>query len=394
MNKKEVAEIKKNFNDKSGFFSINRVVMAYIDAEREVHCKENKLFASLPDEETEVLYESLKKVLGGSLGKNLTEYAFPNESYEDGGAQNVFYTAVKSKLDNEEAVNAAIDRIRENMQYDAAYCILMAHCSYSIMIKDKNDDNIGESDGEYNFIITAICPMNTNTDGLFYNSDENTIEKKSNTDLIINRAPTDGFLYPTYSDRSPDVNSVLYFTKTPKKPNLSVIEDVLDCRFTMTADNEKEKFRQVLGEVVGDELDYTVITKVNDIIKDVIAQNKTETEPPLIDDSRLRTILSDAGVSAEKLEGLTAAYETAVGEDGKGFTASNLVENKTVVSTSEITINIGKDATEKLRTGVIQGRKCLIIDLDDPEITVNGFEAAIETASAPVTQQEEPAASV
>ena len=115
MNKKEVAEIKKNFNDKSGFFSINRVVMAYIDAEREVHCKENKLFASLPDEETEVLYESLKKVLGGSLGKNLTEYAFPNESYEDGGAQNVFYTAVKSKLDNEEAVDAAIDRIRENM---------------------------------------------------------------------------------------------------------------------------------------------------------------------------------------------------------------------------------------------------------------------------------------
>ena len=83
-----------------------------------------------------------------------------------------------------------------------------------------------------------------------------------------------------------------------------------------------------------------------------------------------------------------------MGEDGKGFTASNLVENKTVVSTSEITINIGKDATEKLRTGVIQGRKCLIIDLDDPEITVNGFEAAIETASAPFAQQEESAASV
>ena len=382
MNKKDIAEIKKNFNDKSGFFTINRVVMAYIDAEREVHCKENKSFPMFSEEETEVLFESLKKVLSGSLGKNLTEYPFPNEAYEEGGAQNIFYAAVKSKLEDETAVDNALDRIRENLQYDAAYCIHMAHCSYSIMIKDKNDDKIGESDGQYNFIVTAICPMNTNTDGFFYNSDGNSIEKKSNVDLIINRAPTDGFVYPVYSDRCPDVNNVLYYTKTPKKPNLSMIEDTLDCRFVMTCESEKEKFRQVLGEVVGDELDYTVITKVNEIIKDVIAQNKNESEQTMIDDTRLRNILSDAGVSDEKLQGLSDAYQNAVGEDGKGFTATILVENKTVVATSEITINIGKDATEKLRTGVIQGRKCLIIDLDDPEITVNGFDAAIDTGSA------------
>lgn len=379
MNKKEIAEIKKNFNDDSGLFTLNRVVMAYINSDNEVGCKENKLFASITEEENEVLYETLKKTLSGSLGKNLTEYAFPNESYEEGGAQNVFYKVMKSKFEDEEAVDSAIDRIRHNYSCDSVYCIIMAHCTYSVMIKDKNDDITDEGENVYNFIVTALCPMNTNTDGLFYNSDSNTIEKKDNTQLIISRAPVDGFLYPVFSDRAPDANHVLYYTKTPKKPNLSVIEDVLDCTFTMTAESEKEKFQQVLGEVAGDELDYTVITRVNEIIKDVVAQNTSETEPTMIDDTRLRSILSDAGVSSERLEGLSAAYNTVVGEDSKGFTATNLVENKTVVSTSEITINIGKDATEKLRTGVIQGRKCLIIDLDDPSIKVNGFDASVET---------------
>ncbi|MGN1416396.1 MAG: DUF4317 domain-containing protein [Oscillospiraceae bacterium] len=384
MNKKEIAEIKKNFNGDSGLFTLNRVVMAYINSDTEVKCRENKLFAAVPDEEAEVVYETLKKALSGSQGKNLTEYAFPNESYEEGGAQNIFYKAMKSKLEDEEAVDAAIDRIRQNYRCDSVYCIMMAHCTYNVMTKDKNDDITELDDNVYNFIITALCPMNTNTDGLFYNSDSNTIEKKDNTQLIISRAPVDGFLYPVFSDRAPDANHVLYYTKTPKKPSLTMIEDVLDCSFSMTAESEKEKFQQVLGEVAGDELDYTVITRVNEIIKDVVAQNTSETEPTMIDDTRLRSILSDAGVSNERLEGLSAAYNSAVGEDSKGFTATNLVENKTVVSTSEITINIGKDATEKLRTGVIQGRKCLIIDLDDPSIKVNGFDASVET---PLTVQ-------
>ena len=127
-----------------------------------------------------------------------------------------------------------------------------------------------------------------------------------------------------------------------------------------------------------DELDYTVITRVNDIIKEVIDQNKNETEPPVIDANRMKTILSDAGVSDEKLEALDAVYKTTVGDTA--LKASNLVENKTVLSVPEITVNISKEATDKVRTTVIQGRKCLIIDLDDSSVTINGIETTIETS--------------
>ncbi len=382
MNKKEVAEIKRSFSEGCGFFTLNRILYAYADAEKNVKFSEVRNYAMLPEDEGAVVMETLKKTFSGSLGKNLNEYPFPNESYEEGGAQHTLYAAVKGKLEDEDANKALVSRIVENTDYASAYTIIVGHCTYSILVKDKNDENIGEGDSEYNFITVAICPVNTGDDGLFYDDEQQTIAKKSNTEMIIARAPQDGFFYPVFSDRSPDVNSVMYYTRSPKKPNLSVIEDVLECRFDFTPDGEKERFHAVLTDVCREELDYTVITQVNDIIKDIIDQNKNETEPPVIDSSRMRTILSDAGVSDEKLQALDAVYKSTVGDTV--LKASNLVENKTILSVPEITVNISKDATDKVRTTVIQGRKCLIIDLDDPSVTINGIETTIETAPEPV----------
>lgn len=42
MNKKEVAEIKKNFTDSSGFFTLNHIVSVYVDPHKNVRCKDNK----------------------------------------------------------------------------------------------------------------------------------------------------------------------------------------------------------------------------------------------------------------------------------------------------------------------------------------------------------------
>ena len=376
MNKKEVAEIKKNFTDTSGFFTLNHIVSVYVDPQKNIRCKENKLYSLIPEDEGAVMLESLKKVLGGSVGKNLVEYGFPNEEYQEDGAQNVLYAAVKGKLEDEVANDKLIARIINNMEYEMAYTLIMGYCSYSIMTKDKNDESYDDAAEEYNFIVTAVCPVCTGDDGLMFDSENSAIVKKSNTDLIISRAPTDGFLYPVFSDRSPDVNRVMYFTKTPKKPNISVVEDVLGCTFVMSCQSEKETFQQVLTDVVADELSYTVITQVNEALRDIVTKSKNETELPLIDDNKLHNILFDAGVSSEKLDALPAVFKDKVGE-ADGLTAENLIENKTVLSTPEITINISRDATDKVRTSVIDGRRCLVIDLDDPSISINGLTTSV-----------------
>ncbi|MBE6852632.1 MAG: DUF4317 family protein [Ruminococcus sp.] len=377
MNKKELNEIKKNFSDDCGFFTINSFLSAFVDPEKNIKYKENKPYSIIADDEREVVTDTLKKVLTGTIGKHLVEYEFPNEAYEEGKAQKILYDVVSSKMKEEENIDAFLSKIVENIDYAASFTILTAHCTYSIKKKNKNDeddlDNISE---EYNFIVTAVCPANTNDVGLFYDEETGTILKKTNTEMIISKIPTDGFLYPVFSDRSPDVNHVMYFSKKADKPNVSIIENVLDCVFVMSAENEKARFQQVLNTVVSDELNYHVITQVNEKLREVVDLSKNETEPAKINDKQLKHILSDAGVSADKLEALEPAYKTLVGD--VGLTASNITDNRTVVVTPDITINIKKDAAGKLRTSSIEGRNCLIIDLDDPNIVVNGLPALLK----------------
>ncbi len=377
MNKKEIAEIKKNFTDSSGFFTLEHVISVYVDPQKNIRCSENKLYSLIPEDEGAVMLESLKKVLSGSVGKNLMEYGFPNSEYGENGAQSVLYSALKGKLTDEAANAMLLERIINNMEYEKAYAVMIGYCSYSIASKDKNDDTYDEADYEYNFIVTAICPVDTGNDGLMFDSENNAIVKKMNNELIISRKPTDGFLYPVFSDRSPDVNNVMYYTATPKKPNISVVENVLGCEFTMSCQNERETFQQVLTDVVADELSYTVITQVNEAIRDIVIRSKDETELPLIDDNKLHGILFDAGVSSEKLDALPAVFKEKVGS-ADGLTAENLIVSKTVLATPEITVNISRDATDKVRTSVINGRRCLIIDLDDPSISINGLTTSVQ----------------
>lgn len=375
MNKKEIAEIKKNFSDDCGFFTVNHVVTAFVDAEKNIKCKTNQLYNIIPQDESELIMINLKKVLSGRIGANLLEYGFPKDAYLDGGAQHFLYDTLTSKLVDDEAVDKFLNAIVEKVEYISTYTIFAAHCTYSVLSKNKAGDLNEEADTDYNFIITAICPVNLRIDGLIYNEENNSIAKKESSDRIV-ELPSDGFVYPLFNDRSADVNGVLYYTKNAKKPNVSMIEDLLGCEFVMTGQNEKETFHSILNNVVGDELDYDLITTVNEKIQTYIDQNAHETEVTTIDDHKLSSILWEAGVSQEKLENLPKVYESAVGD--KSLTAVNIVDKKTVLTVPSITVNIGKDAVDKVKTQIIDGRKCLIIALDDPEISVNGLETKVE----------------
>ena len=197
-----------------------------------------------------------------------------------------------------------------------------------------------------------------------------------NTELIINRSPSDGFLYPVFSNRSPDVNHVMYYTKNIKEPNISVVEDVLGCNFTLSAEDEKNSFQSILKSVVGDDLDYMVIKTVNEKLLDVVDENRDDTDSAVIDSGKLKDILTDIGVPAERTNMTQPVYEKICGS--VPLTASNLVDSKTVLSSDGITVNIKPSATDKVRTSVVNGRRCLLIDIDDPTININGLPVTLE----------------
>lgn len=383
MNKKELTEIRKNFSETSDLFVLDRVTTAFVDAEKHVRCLHTRAYHNISSEECECILSTLKRVLAGILGKGLLELEFPNEAYEEGGSQAILYEALETKLDDENAVSVLIDQIVQHMEYVSTYAILVGHCTYTVFQKSKKDELDPYQSQEYRFLVTAICPVEVRVDGLIYNEDDNAIEKKEIYDRIVAEIPTDGFLYPTFTGRGPDVNHVLYSAHKPKQVNISIIEQVLGCTFQSTAQEQKEIFQDLMQEIVGDELSYTVITGVEEKLRDIAAEYANEAELPVLDDIQMRDVLLDSGVSQERAEEMQKAYREIAQE--KPITIANLVENKTTIRFEGITVSIGKDATDKVRTQCVDGRRYLLIDLDDPAVEINGLTARI--AEMPIVSE-------
>ena len=345
MNKKELSEIRKNFSDTSDLFVLNQVATAFVDSEKNIRCQTSRAYHNIASEESDCLMATLKRVLAGTLGKGLLEYEFPKEAYEEGGSQAILYEALQSKLEDETAVTTLMEQIVRNMDYVSTYAILVGHCTYTVFQKSKSDELDPYQSHDYRFLVAAICPVEVRVDGLIYNEDDNAIEKKNVYDRIVAEIPTDG-----------------------------------------TAQEQKETFQSMMQEIVSDELSYSVITGVNEKLRDIAAEYANEPDLPIVDDIHVRDILLDSGVSQERAEEMQMAYREATQD--KPITVNNLIDNKTTISVDGITVSIGKDATDKVRTQCVDGRRYLLIDLDDPAVEINGLTARIAELQPEPTEPE------
>lgn len=375
MNKKELNDLKKNFSDKCGFFTFNQILRAFVDSDKNIVCKKHSLLGVMPSEEQELIVETLRKGLSGTLGKNLIEYSFPDSEYLEDGAQNILYKSLKSKFLDEAENDKFLQNLTANIDYTSTFVIFAAHCTYTLFRRDKNDEQ-SEENSDYNFILTVICPVELGEDILIFDETDNNICLIPKKNRNISRTPTDAFLFPVLTGGDPDINSVLCYTSKPKEPNKSIAEKVLGCETSFTAVGERAVFCKVLSDVIGDDLDYTVITQVNEKITEEIKEHRFDEKPTAIDDIKLKNILTDVGVAEEKLEKVQKVFNNTTG--GKPLTATNLVTSKTVIAMPDITVNISKGATDKVRTSLIGGRRCIVIDIDDPNVVINGLSTTID----------------
>jgi hypothetical protein len=373
MNKKELAEIKKHFCEDDGLMVVSRVLSAYVDAEKNICGKTVTSFTELPADEAAMVFSICKKALSGSIGKNVVEYAFPREEYDDDGAQKLLYTTLKDGFKTEAAADKFLERIKGDLHMETTYAVFSMTATYSVISKAKDDRSLDMNDLDYNFLITAIAPVSADEPGLIF--DGKTITKTEITNLSISDKPSEGFLFPAFSDRSPDVNSVCVYSKNVAKPNISLVTGVLGCDFIRAAKTEREIFNNLLVKTTGDELDYTKIIQIDEKIAEVVAESSAETELATVDAARIERILSDVGVSKDKLAAIPAVFSETAADTA--FTAVNLLTPRVNLKTEGITINISGDSTGRLRTQNVNGRRSLIIDLDDPAVTVNGIETTV-----------------
>lgn len=372
MNKKEMSELKKNFNTNSDFLVINKVLTAFVDHEKQIRCLNVQPFVTISDDERTVIVNTLKSVFNTKVGKNTNEYKFTDISYHEKGAQIILYNILSKELTKDsEAIQLYMERLVNNISYESAYEVITAFCTYTV--KTKRNDGVLDADvgtSEYKFMVTAICPAHTGDTGFVFNMQDNVLIKKENDELLVAKEPTDGFIFPTFSNRMSDVNTVMYYTKNMKKPNISIVEDFLQCPFTFSADTEINGFKTLLTDCLGTELNYNIITSVNNALQDIILTNTKETEIPTINSAQIKTILKEFGVSNNRLDLITPTYNNIFTDIP--LRVVNLIDTNTSIKTDGIKLTVSKSSVDKIKTVNQDGRKCILIDLDEDLVEING----------------------
>ncbi len=370
MNKKEILEIRKQFTPQN--CAITRICGCYVDHEKEKKTELKKAFLSLPEEEAFKYFDIFKKTLSGTLGKNVINMEFPLEQEAPGGTQEFLLKLRDSKLQDDMLLEEFYDKVIENYVYDENYYIILIHAAYDVPGKSTDGmEMFDSSDIVYEHILCSICPVNLSKAGLSYNAMTNNIEDRIRDWLV--EAPAKGFLFPAFTDRNSDIHGVLYYTKKPEELQPEFISNVLGSRVPLTAGDQKSGFQTIISDTLEEECSFELVKNIHDTLNEMIEEAKDSLDPLELSKPDVKRLLSESGVSAEKMEVFEEEFEAVMGEQ-KTVLATNIADTRSFqVKTADVVVKVNPDRSDLIETREIDGRKCLVIPIDD-HLEVNGIE--------------------
>ncbi len=404
MNKKEVAEIKRRL--KKDTSTISRIVGCYVNSSKDKVCTFNENFLDMQDEELHKYLEIASKTLSGTVGNNLIELAFPIEAEELGSPQQSLMALKQSELKDESLCEAFFDHVIETYDFVGNYLILLYYDDYDVIVKTSDNMKLDESEETYSYIICSICPVMLSKPGLGYREDENRIGARIR-DWIV--GPVDsGFTFPCFTDRSSDIHSIMMYTKKADDPHKEFWENGLGCASKLTATEKKNAFTNILAQTIGPDKEDTseIIVDIQANLNDYIESKEEildKDEPIILEASDVHKILEDSPITEEKADTITKKYEEFFVDevpqatevlDAKMLKNNELkIEKKNLLKEvaelnhklqaagavdadgkdNDIVVNVTPKKKDQITTTFLDGKRCLIIPIDDGEkATING----------------------
>ena len=376
MTRKELNEIKSQYTLED--CGILRLCGCYVDGERNKITQFNENFLNLPEEEKHKYFDIFKKTLSGTPGKNLVDMKFNVDAYADEGARTFLMNLRDSGLKDDRLLNEFYDRIINNYSYVGNYLILLINQVYDIpAVTTDNIEMDDASDEVYSYMLCSICHVNLSKPGLGYDEEDNNFHDKKQNHMVD--VPDVGFLFPAFNKRSADEDMTLFYTKDVSEFENGLIDCLLDCAVPLPAKQQKETFTSLVNEALGEEADLEIVKNIHENLEQIIEEKKQESPAPvMLDKNEMKNLLEKSGVKEERLENFEEHFEMAAGEHGK-LVASNVSSGKKFeVKTPDVVIKINSDKTDIVSTQVIDGRQCLVIQIDE-RLEVNGISVNPDT---------------
>jgi len=378
MNKKDIANIRKQFKLDNHLMNIREIFNVYVQKESaEIYHQVCQPFPLLDHEAQELFLANFKKVLTGHLDAKLFELKFRRDV--DYSTQGILFEGLRA--DSEDWQDNMLDivgKIFAHAVYEFDTVVTFIRGEYRKPTKKRNQESEEGGDDEVysnEFILCSLNKTDLPKKALLFDYIEKEFKSYHVVDPIINLdSPMSGFLFPTFNDNAADVNHILYCAGKVNQPDFTFIEKVLDCEDIMTAQDDKDCFDFILKEVIGDEVDSAVISNVYEEIDRVVQENqeKEDSEPPTLDHRDIERILTVSGVENVETAKVEHAFKSVVADEKHEFKASSLIPKNIKISTKVANVTINPKDLKNLKYIMYEGKRCLLLEVDE-EVVVEGF---------------------
>ncbi len=329
MRKKDILELKRRF--KKDHCTFTKLCGCYVNGEKNILLKFRESFLNLDEDEYFKYLEIAKKVLSGTIGNNILELNFPiNEDYVN-ERQISLMQLKKSQLKDDALLDNFYNLIIDNYDFTGNFIILIFHDAYDVITKTTDNAKLDESEEVYEYVLCAICPVSLSEPGLRYFEEENKIKARIR-DWVVD-APTNGFVFPAFIERSSDVNSIMYYTKNAKDTHPELMENALGCYSKQTATLQKETFESIIKdsfsteEKKADKIFMEVQENLSAMVEEYNAiYDDGDCEPISLTKKDIQNLLIESGVPEEITSKIEESYVENFGDDLP--LAENLIDSK------------------------------------------------------------------
>ena len=376
MNDKEIGEIRRHLRrDRS---NITKIYGCFVNDNKEIITEFGQSTGIMPENEGDKYFALFKRVLSGSVGKNLIDITFKTSQVAGSPEHKLLMDLRESKLGDDELLHSFFQKIIDSVTLEGNYLILIGCDSYDVPFKGKDDiSDADKSEEVYTYLICAICPVKQTKPNLHYVPEEKLFHDGAMNQPVS--APALGFLFPAFDNRSTNIYNALYYTHDIKVSQDALIEALFNTPVPMPAAEQKKCFEALLTTALGDECNLDVVQTVHDQLCQRIELHKEAKvpEPLMIAKADVKEALASCGVSEEHLAKFSVDYDETFGFEAD-LHPKNIIDSKRFeIKTPDVSIKVDPTRSDLIETRVIGGVKYIMICADE-NVEVNGVSIHID----------------
>lgn len=387
MNKKDLSSLRSQFKTDSNYLNLSQLYTVYIkkDNLNIIHSELTSLDMK-DDAEKEIYLANFKKLLTGGLDSKVFEMPFDNEAYGSEG-QDLCIELLNSDQESfTEICDKFISKIADNYEYETDMVISFVRGKYNKPVGKKSRrgeeeslDGFDETTYGFSFIMCSANKVDSAKRNIYFDASTRRLEMSSSLNKVISfQAPADGFMFPAFIGNCADVNKIIYYTSKSNLRNESLLSNVLNCKYELTAKEEQEMFEDIIRDVNGDTIKPEVIRDIYTVINERIEAQEESDTPVTLNSYEIRDIFQECGVN--NLDKFEETFKQKT-EEGFEFKAASVVpgSSKTIkISAGTAEISIAPDDLGVVRQVInSRGRKCLQIELSE-DAAIGGFTLETE----------------